>query len=227
VRSINKDKGIMLKWKKWVFLAVVALIPILSGCEGCHKKKYVAPPPAPFAPFDLTATAISSTQIDLIWKETSENEKGFYVYRKTTGSYSKIAVLDPNTTSYSDLPLNPETTYWYKVSAYSDDQESSPSNEASATTLADVEILDYRMNKYYNSYSEEWDTYIAGSVKNNTSRILIIWIKGKFFSYRDSLIATEETRLNNVDPHKVREFWIYHRGKTEIERVEVWVDEYY
>ena len=205
-------------------MAIVALIPILSGCDGCHKKKYVAPPPAPFAPFDLVAAAVSSTQIDLTWKETSENEKGFYVYRKYTNSFRKIAVLDPNATSYNDSPLEPETTYWYKITSYSDDGESSPSNIASATTLEEVEILNFSWEK--SPYEvEDWATGITGEVKNNTNQILTIRIGGSFHS--NDTIATAYCLLTNVNAGRRRQFYISHRGKTEIEYVKVWIEEYY
>ncbi|MCK4418690.1 hypothetical protein KAV79_02680 [Candidatus Aerophobetes bacterium] len=89
-----------LKSKKWIFLVSIGLIPILTGCDGCDKKKkYIAPPPAPSAPSDLTATPISSTEVHLSWKDNSTNEKGFYIYRKSTGSYGKIGIFDPNTTA--------------------------------------------------------------------------------------------------------------------------------
>lgn len=214
--------------RKYVVLLLVLLVSLVMGLTGCGKKRrYVAPPPAPFAPFDLTATAISSEQIDLAWKDTSRDKKGSYIYRKDTNGFRKIAVLDPNGTSYTDSPLKPETTYRYKVTNYNDSGESSPSNETSATTPAEVEILDYSMEKYYDSWSKKWNTSIRGNVKNNTSRTLTIWIKGKFFSYRGWVVATEETYLNNIDPGKSSEFYLYHYGESEIERVEVWVEDYY
>ncbi|MBA7492528.1 hypothetical protein ES702_03078 [subsurface metagenome] len=124
------------KYKKWLFLAIVALIPILSGCDGCDKKKYVAPPPAPSSPSNLTATAVSSTQINLSWKDNSTNEKGFYLYRRTTNSYTRVAILEANANSYNDTGLDPETSYWYKVTAYNDGGESGSSNEVNITTPA-------------------------------------------------------------------------------------------
>lgn len=207
--------------KRYLVLLLVPLIIALSGCG--KKRHYVAPPPSPFAPFDLVATAVSSSQIDLTWKETCENEKGFYVYRNN----QKIAVLEPNATSYNDLSLNPETTYYYEITSYADNGESAPSNKANATTPAEVEILDYDLRKYYNPYSKEWETTINGSLKNNTSRTLTIYIKGKFFSYKSTLIATERTHISNTNPGKVYEFWMSHHGQTEIERAEVRIDNYY
>ena len=210
--------------RKYLILLLVPLIIALSGCG--KKRHYVAPPPSPFAPFDLVATAVSSTQINLTWKETSENEIGFYVYRKDTNDFRKIAVLDSNTTLYSDSPLQSETTYSYKITSYTNDGESSPSNIASATTLTEVEILNYYMEKEYRErYEGEWHTYIKGYVKNNTNQILTIQIAGGFYSNDE--IAIEYCLLNNVNPGRDTPFSIYHRGKTEIEYVKVWIEEYY
>ncbi|HIH95967.1 MAG TPA: fibronectin type III domain-containing protein [Thermoplasmata archaeon] len=114
------------KRKKLILLAILALALVLGGC--------VALPPVPPPPSNLTATAVSSQQIDLTWKDNSRIEKGFYVYRRTIGGYGRIAALDPNTTSYSDSSLSLGTTYSYKVTAYNDGGESAPSNEINITT---------------------------------------------------------------------------------------------
>lgn len=115
---------------------VLLLIPLVIMLSGCGKKKHFAPPPEPGAPSSLTAIPVSSTQIDLSWKDNSTDEKGFYVYRRTTDDYSRVANMEANATSYSDNGLSPETTYRYKVRAYNDTEESSASNEVSITTLA-------------------------------------------------------------------------------------------
>ena len=116
---------------------VLLLIPLLIAFAGCgRKKRYVAPPPAPSAPSNLSGTAVSSTQIDLSWKDNSTNEKGFYLYRRTTNSYARVAILEVNANSYNDTGLDPETGYWYKVRAYNDGGESGSSNEVNITTPA-------------------------------------------------------------------------------------------
>lgn len=117
--------------KKYLVLLLVALVIALAGCG---KKKYVAPPPAPIAPSNLTAAATSPSQVNLSWKDNSTTEKGFYVYSRTTDDYAKVAIMEANATSYNNIGLSPETTYWYKVTAYNDGGESDASNEVSVTT---------------------------------------------------------------------------------------------
>lgn len=212
-----------LKWRKWIFLVAIGLIPILTGCEGCDKKKHIAPPPAPSAPSNLSATAISITQIDLSWKDNSTNEKGFYVYRKTIGNYSKIARLNPNTTSFSNLSLSPASIYWYKITAYNDGGESGSSNEVS---IKMVEILDYHMEEKYLEYWAEWRTNIVGNVKNNTGQILTIWMAGKFFNYDDIMIKKSYDLLSDVGSGETWQFEISYWGE-RIKRVEAWIDDYY
>ena len=204
---------------------LVALPLVLTGCF--KKRHHVALPPEPGVPTNLVATAVSSTQIELIWTDNSTDEKGFYLYRRNGGSYRRIVAFEANTTSYNDTGLSPETTYWYKVSAYNDNGESGLSNEASATTLIEVGILDYHMEKRYHENYQEWETHIIGHVKNNTEQILTIRVVGSFYSYANKWIAERDCYLDNVNPGRERRFDICDWGKTEIKYVKVRIDEYY
>lgn len=89
------------------------------------------PTDKPAAPTNLTATAISSSQIDLSWTDNAKNENGFKIERDSV----QIDTVGANVTSYSDdTGLNPSITYYYRVCAYNDAGDSGYSNEASATT---------------------------------------------------------------------------------------------
>ena len=93
------------------------------------------PPPAP--PTNLTAVAVSSSQVNLAWTDNSSYEQGFKVERSTNGgSFSPIATVGPNVTTYSNLYLVAGTTYTFRVRAYDGPNDSTPSNTATATTPA-------------------------------------------------------------------------------------------
>ena len=91
----------------------------------------------PSVPTGLTAAVESSSRIDLLWIDNSNNEVGFKIERKegAGGIYSQIATVGPNVTTYSDMGLAPGTTYYYKVRTYNEGGDSNYSNEANATTL--------------------------------------------------------------------------------------------
>ncbi|MBA7631070.1 hypothetical protein ES703_38597 [subsurface metagenome] len=95
----------------------------------------------PAAPTGLTATAVSSSQINLDWANNTEVDLWKYsVYRSTTSGFTPgtgTFVADTTTSAYSDTGLSASTTYYYKVTAVDTSQnESDPSAQASATTEA-------------------------------------------------------------------------------------------
>ncbi len=96
------------------------------------------PPATPTPPTTLTATAVSSTQIDLTWADKSTDETGFKVERASsaTGTFVEIAAVGANVTSYSNTSLTASTKYYYRVCATNAQGNSAYSNTAFATTQA-------------------------------------------------------------------------------------------
>ncbi|ADV83069.1 Fibronectin type III domain protein [Terriglobus saanensis SP1PR4] len=99
-------------------------------------KAAAAVPPA--APTALSATAVSSTAINLSWTNNAANDPslaGFHVSRATSanGPFTVLNVSAQGTT-FADSTLSPNTQYFYQVSAFNS-ADSSPSNTASATTF--------------------------------------------------------------------------------------------
>jgi FtsP/CotA-like multicopper oxidase with cupredoxin domain len=91
-------------------------------------------PTGPAAPTGLTATAVTSDQIDLSWTDNSSDEDWFSIERSLDGSsFSGIATVALNDVSYSDTGLSASTTYHYKVAAVNNDG-TAYSSTASATT---------------------------------------------------------------------------------------------
>lgn len=95
------------------------------------------PPNPPAAPSSLTASAISSSQINLAWVDNANNESTFSVERSVGGNpFASIATLNANTTSYQDTGLAASTAYSYRVRASNGGGSSAYSNTGSATTAA-------------------------------------------------------------------------------------------
>ncbi|MGA2497764.1 MAG: PA14 domain-containing protein, partial [Tepidisphaeraceae bacterium] len=84
----------------------------------------VTAPTPPNKPGNAHVTSNSTTQISLAWTDNSSNEDGFRILRSAPGAdFYQIALLPPNTTTYTDNGLNgagltPGTEYEYHVQAY-------------------------------------------------------------------------------------------------------------
>jgi titin len=95
------------------------------------------PPPAPTAPTGLASGTVTATSIALSWTDTSSNEDNFILERSIDNViFTTVATPPANATSYTDTNLSPSTLYSYRIRATNAGGTSSPSNIASATTLA-------------------------------------------------------------------------------------------
>ena len=96
---------------------------------------------APSAPSGLSATAISSSQINLSWTASSSSCAVTYnIFRSTTSGFtpssSNQIASGVSGTSFSDSGLAASTTYFYLVEGTNSGGTSGPSNQASAMTPA-------------------------------------------------------------------------------------------
>jgi len=96
---------------------------------------------SPAAPSGLTATAVSSSQIDLSWTAVpppSNCSVSYSVFRSTTSGFtpssSNQIASGLFTPSFANTGLLPATKYYYKVKAVDAVGSSPASNQASATT---------------------------------------------------------------------------------------------
>jgi hypothetical protein len=111
----------------------VALIVGAAGLAACLPYTNV-----PTVTTGLTATAVSSTQIDLSWMPSTDDSgiAGYAIFRDG----SQIATS--TTPAYNDSGLQPATTYTYAISAYDDSGNNSPlSATVSATTASGSQKL--------------------------------------------------------------------------------------
>ncbi len=89
-------------------------------------------------PTNLTAAAVSTSQINLAWADNSQAEDGYKIERKQVGGgdFTQIAAVGPNVAAYTDTGLSANTTYIYRVRAFNAAAGNSQySAQADATTL--------------------------------------------------------------------------------------------
>ena len=131
----------------------------------------------PAAPTGVTATAASNSSIVLTWSDTA-NAITYNIYRSTTVGGEGTTPYKTGITAitYTDLGLTSGLTYYYKVSAVSNDGESPLSAEVKATTTTQTEI---RINcggpAYTDTLGNVWqaDTYFTGGGSYNGGNIAI------------------------------------------------------
>ena len=90
-------------------------------------------------PSNLSATAVSSSQINLSWSDNSSNETAFAIDRATDAGFTQNLVTTTagqNATVTSITGLSPTTRYYFRIRRTNGPNASANSNPASTTTLA-------------------------------------------------------------------------------------------
>ncbi len=152
-------------------------------------QEMAGPAEPPAAPTGLTATAVSSSQIDLDWANNTETDLDHYsVYRSTTSGFTPGAgnfVDNTTENAYSDTGLSASTTYYYKVTAVDTSQnESDPSAEASATT----EVALDELRTTYTTTSED-NASFTGKITLENPNNSYVW-NGTYFAIRSAEFET-------------------------------------
>lgn len=101
----------------------------------------VATGTAPAAPSSLTATNVSSSQVNLSWTRNATDETSVRIERApdssgSPGTFAEITSVGVGVTTYSDTVLSASTRFWYRVRNRNSFGDSSYSNNDDATTDA-------------------------------------------------------------------------------------------
>ena len=116
-----------------LFVLNAAGVPSIARIVGLNSGPA---PTAPAAPTSLTATAVSSSRINLTWTDHASNESGFRIERSTdAATFTQIGEVTSNVTTYANTSLSAATQYWYRVRAYNATGPSAFAGPASATTM--------------------------------------------------------------------------------------------
>jgi hypothetical protein len=99
----------------------------------------VAAPAAPAAPSTLEATPLSSSMIELSWKDNASNESEFLVEISEDGTnFFLLSTVPANSTAAIAQDLDAGVTYFFRVQARNGAGSSAFSNIADATTVLAV-----------------------------------------------------------------------------------------
>lgn len=120
---------------KKVLLMFMALLMATFSLSSTSSVQAVVDSTPPSAPSSLTATVISSAQINLSWSASSDNVgvAGYTIFR------NGLQIATTTSTAFSNSSLGASTTYAYTVKAYdAAGNRSNFSNSISASTLANT-----------------------------------------------------------------------------------------
>ncbi|HTR27982.1 MAG TPA: PA14 domain-containing protein [Puia sp.] len=124
---------------------------------------------APARPTQITATAPAYNQVNVAWKDNSNNETGFEVYRASSanGPWQIVQTTAANTTSYSDVQgLLPNTQYYYKVQAIN--QYGGSGYDSASIGGISYNFYQGTFNPLYN-YDSAGTPVVSSGVLNNIS----------------------------------------------------------
>jgi len=181
-----------------------------QGATGSFSLEVTAPTSPPADPSGLSATESGTDQINLSWSDNSSDEDGFEVGRSTDGvSFSVIANLAANATSFSDTGLQASTTYYYRVAAFNSSGTSGYSNIASATTesptppaaptgLSATATGSDQINLSWSDNSGDEDAFEVQRSPDGTSFSLIATLGANVTSYSDTGLAGGTTYYYRV-----------------------------
>jgi len=162
-------------------------------------------PTLPAAPTALTASAKSSTQIELAWNDNSTDETGFKIERSIgILPFAEITTVPVNVRTYLDNAVAAATPYSYRVRATSAAGNSSYSNTATATTPPSSSVwLHADVGSVGVSGSDDASGSNALTVRGSGNDI---WdtADGFRFLYRtltgDGMVEAQVTSLTNTHP---------------------------
>lgn len=130
----------------WPYLSLLAVLVFVIGGVFVYLNREslfgssvvpvaVTPPPKPppSAPVNLSATS-SGSAVSLVWVDGGGAETGIRIERQDNGSYLPVTVLPAGSTAFLDVSAQPARTYMYRVVAFGEGGESSPSNEVTLRT---------------------------------------------------------------------------------------------
>lgn len=129
-------------------------------------------PNKPSPPDSLSSKVISSKQVNLFWMDTTTNEDGFKIERKTgnDGTFSEIGHTNVNVFTFTDRTVSENMRYFYRVSAYNLGGDSEYSNEVSDSIPTALQVISLSVSK--SLVSEPNDSVTITLMRDHSKGIL-------------------------------------------------------
>lgn len=166
----------------------------------------------PDTPGSLIASQINYTWATLLWKDNSDNEKGFELERSGPGDLTTKTVisLSAGTTSYTDKELVMDGSYQYRIRAINDDGRSAWSNTinlvtpvllppAAPTKLKSTKFTDKSISVRWDDNSDNEDAFIiTRSLASDLNSSVDIELGPNDTTYTDTSLMASTTYLYTV-----------------------------
>ena len=174
----------------------------------------------PQAPTNLTATATSTTTVDLLWTDNANNETGYSVEQRLppTTTWNFLGNLGANTTTVEITGLPPATASEFRVRAFNDNSFSDFSNIATATTFAipgpcqaDATTLCLLDGRFQVSIT--WETPLDTS--GDGMAVEVTSDTGYFWFFSEENVEVVVKTLDACIPGFDR-FWVFAGGLTDV-----------
>lgn len=105
--------------------------------HGVRTLRVIAPPAAPAAPSNLTATAISPTEVSLSWQDNAGQTAAFQIQLSQDGGpFLEVQAVRPQQASTVVTGLSPATRYTFRVRAFNAGGSATDNTTATITTPA-------------------------------------------------------------------------------------------
>jgi FtsP/CotA-like multicopper oxidase with cupredoxin domain len=164
------------------------------------------------APSNLTAAAQAGPQVNLTWRDNSNNETGFVIERSIdSASYTVVGTVAADTTSYVDTSVAAGNSYVYRVKAVNGDVSSPYSNIVSVTipsltvparptnlSVANVSQTSLTVRWQDNSSNEASFTIQRATNNSFSKNLVTITVGADVTTYADSGLTANTTYYYRV-----------------------------
>ncbi|HZF07915.1 MAG TPA: Calx-beta domain-containing protein [Thermoanaerobaculia bacterium] len=180
----------------------------------------------PAAPSNLAAAAQSTSEVLLTWKDNASgtsNETSFRIESKgLTTPYQQVQTAAQNATSALVPSLDPATAYTFRVRANNAAGNSAYSNEASATTHAEIAACVAGANTLCVGAGGRFKLEVAWKSANASGQGVAVPVasapqSGLFYFVDPSNIEMLVKVLNACIPALGNKYWVFYAATTNVQ----------